>query len=381
VFFGLYVGQNYVAIRRAQGCILTPCENGGVCVNDGIGRSVCDCLNGFTGSHCQVPVGFAPLPPSASSCDCLNGGSCVNSVGSPSHCRCTKGHYGLKCEKGFPAGFISGSHNDNIRGIAADTAGNVYIAGDTTSLQMAASDSSSSSSAVRLANPNYNLQANAPSQQVFVAKYGYQNNFTLDWVKMYGTHGEEACVGLVVSPANGIFVLGTIRAPQQFASIFSFYNDPLNAVNSWDPFILNLNTADGSLLQTPKLFTYAGSQLATSIAIAPSLGLIAVSGSNDGGVYYSPSDSPAGSTAFAAGMSNTDTFLLVVHFNMTVFFFKSFGSNQIDNPAALSFDSTGNQFVLFSMSRSLLLLFSFFALILVLLSFLPLFSLSLFSAN
>ena len=39
-------------------CLADPCQNGGVCV-DGVNEYSCDCLDGYSGVHCET--GLWPL--------------------------------------------------------------------------------------------------------------------------------------------------------------------------------------------------------------------------------------------------------------------------------------------------------------------------------
>lgn len=53
-------------------CVLTPCQNGATCRNFVNGTYECQCLEGFEGENCIVPVGPACLHEEP----CLNNGTC-----------------------------------------------------------------------------------------------------------------------------------------------------------------------------------------------------------------------------------------------------------------------------------------------------------------
>jgi Notch-like protein len=57
-------------------CTYNYCQNGGVCVSNNEGGYTCNCVNGFSGTNCQVN-----LQQIAHIClsQCQNGGACVPS--------------------------------------------------------------------------------------------------------------------------------------------------------------------------------------------------------------------------------------------------------------------------------------------------------------
>lgn len=69
---------------------VSPCENGGTCVN-GLTSSTCQCVLGFVGAHCEVEVNNC-LPNI-----CENGGTCTNGVNTFA-CTCPEGFTGLNCQ-------------------------------------------------------------------------------------------------------------------------------------------------------------------------------------------------------------------------------------------------------------------------------------------
>ncbi|KAI9556627.1 hypothetical protein GHT06_016417 [Daphnia sinensis] len=70
-------------------CVLTPCQNGATCRNFVNGTYECQCLEGFEGENCIVPVGPACLHEEP----CLNNGTC-----SKDGCNCLPGYEGPQCE-------------------------------------------------------------------------------------------------------------------------------------------------------------------------------------------------------------------------------------------------------------------------------------------
>lgn len=86
-----WMGRN--CETRRNFCQGNPCQNGGVCTNQG-GSHHCSCPPGFIGPNCE----FA-----GSSCDsspCRNGGTCVNNAdGTEFACLCPAGTTGKTCEQ------------------------------------------------------------------------------------------------------------------------------------------------------------------------------------------------------------------------------------------------------------------------------------------
>lgn len=74
-----------------------PCVNG-LCFNTGQGSYTCECVLGFTGVNCDIPVSDCSTAP------CRNGGTCSQSPpGSNYTCDCPLGFTGLNCEKPISA--------------------------------------------------------------------------------------------------------------------------------------------------------------------------------------------------------------------------------------------------------------------------------------
>ncbi|TSN12231.1 Sushi, von Willebrand factor type A, EGF and pentraxin domain-containing protein 1 [Bagarius yarrelli] len=88
-------------------CHTAPCLNGGTCV-DAVNDFRCDCVSGFSGKLCQVDEDECESNP------CLNGATCKDEVGSYT-CRCPPGFNGTRCETEMSSSFnldfeVSGIH-------------------------------------------------------------------------------------------------------------------------------------------------------------------------------------------------------------------------------------------------------------------------------
>ncbi|XP_033636703.1 sushi, von Willebrand factor type A, EGF and pentraxin domain-containing protein 1-like [Asterias rubens] len=71
-------------------CASNPCHSGSVC-QDKPGYYTCQCLDGFTGQHCEININECETAP------CLNGGSCVDGIGTFT-CVCLPIFGGRLCE-------------------------------------------------------------------------------------------------------------------------------------------------------------------------------------------------------------------------------------------------------------------------------------------
>lgn len=71
---------------RTQYCALSPCKNGGTCVQDPSNsfNGTCTCTLGFSGNLCDVGLACNPNP-------CQNNNRCLTLNGLP-YCLCTNGY-------------------------------------------------------------------------------------------------------------------------------------------------------------------------------------------------------------------------------------------------------------------------------------------------
>ena len=83
---------------KENSCNNSPCINGGVCtsLNDEDTLYTCSCPNKFSGKNCEITDGNQGT--SCSSINCINGGRCqLNSFNQP-ECICLNGFSGTMCE-------------------------------------------------------------------------------------------------------------------------------------------------------------------------------------------------------------------------------------------------------------------------------------------
>lgn len=71
-------------------CKTNPCGNGNICINEQNGYS-CQCLNGYSGTNCDIPPDFCKVN------GCKNGASCISNFDSYS-CVCDSSFTGPICE-------------------------------------------------------------------------------------------------------------------------------------------------------------------------------------------------------------------------------------------------------------------------------------------
>lgn len=90
-----YSGKN-CEIDIGPPCRSNPCYNSGKCIEDSRGDYVCNCLVGYTGSHCETEITINPL---CENKPCLNDGICKVIAGtSKIECDCAEGYTGTRCE-------------------------------------------------------------------------------------------------------------------------------------------------------------------------------------------------------------------------------------------------------------------------------------------
>jgi len=82
-----------------------PCQNGGTCINNGLGKFRCYCRPTYTGQRCETAITACTVNP------CQNGGSC-EVVGSGYKCICRPEYTGVQCGTGYdPCGFFHCQNN------------------------------------------------------------------------------------------------------------------------------------------------------------------------------------------------------------------------------------------------------------------------------
>ncbi len=173
--------------------------------------------------------------------------------------------------------FLGGSGTDTAQAVAADSAGNLYVAG---------------SSGASWGEP---LRAHAGGDDAFVAKLSAAG--VLQWVTFLGSSDDDAAEAVAVDATGDVWVAGTSDAT---------WGSPLNAHagGDHDGFVARLDTS-GNLVW----HTFLGSSLADEAkALAVSeTGAVFVAGTSKG-TWGSPISAHAGSNeVYVARLENSGT--------------------------------------------------------------------------
>ena len=85
----------------ANDCASAPCENGGTCADE-VGRFLCSCAPGFSGTTCAVNIDDCVSHP------CAHGGTCIDGIASYT-CECAAGWEGTNCTRSIDDCVLAGS--------------------------------------------------------------------------------------------------------------------------------------------------------------------------------------------------------------------------------------------------------------------------------
>ncbi|CAF0782126.1 unnamed protein product [Brachionus calyciflorus] len=83
---------------RILGCLSSPCQNGGQCVDVQNGTYACLCAPEYTGANCETKKQCVETYDYCSSLPCLNGGTCIRGTNCTFNCNCTNDYSGPYCQ-------------------------------------------------------------------------------------------------------------------------------------------------------------------------------------------------------------------------------------------------------------------------------------------
>ena len=202
----------------------------------------------------------------------------------------------------------SGSAGKDIKGIALDEKGNIYISG------YFIADFSIGSSTIY----------SAESYDIYIAKF--TSNGELAWMRSIGNEQQEIPAGIAVQGKN-VFVSGSYR------NTLKYETDSISAVNNTDIFILNLDTA----ANFGWLKTAGGKGFEYPRSIAASDNLLFVSGQFLDTCYFD--------NQFVIGQKSSDVFTAAYNTNGDVKWVKAGLGNYGNYPNAMCADKSGNAYI------------------------------------
>ncbi|KAI4495639.1 hypothetical protein M0802_008474 [Mischocyttarus mexicanus] len=91
--YARYSGNN-CQIDNGSPCLVNPCRNGGICIEDKKGDFTCNCQPGYTGASCESQLGVRLCEESP----CKNNGVCLALADNEYKCECSSGWTGKNCE-------------------------------------------------------------------------------------------------------------------------------------------------------------------------------------------------------------------------------------------------------------------------------------------
>lgn len=95
-------------------CFSTPCQNGGICMNDSNSSYTCECPLGYYGDRCQNRNPCQPDP--------CHGSICINTSSSSYVCQCKGGYYGRNCDQ-----YSACLSAPCLNGATCTSAGDIYL--------------------------------------------------------------------------------------------------------------------------------------------------------------------------------------------------------------------------------------------------------------
>ncbi len=208
-----------------------------------------------------------------------------------------------------------GSVNDDlVSSVAADSAGNIYVAGSFRQLVDFGGGNSKT--------PN-------GGSDFFVARY--DRTGTLSWVKSFGGTGDDDALDLAVS-GTLVWVVGTFKSPNIMLQVTHTNTTSGTA----DGFAMTLNTSDG-VPQTSERFGGPQDDTIASIAIADD-GFAFILGSYKGTPTYGTQPQPN------SNVGSVDGFLMRISNTLVRSWFFRFGNAL--NETGVAVDNAGNDAVI-----------------------------------
>ena len=242
------------------------------------------------------------------------------------------------------ATYFGGSGNDVSRGIAVDTSGNVYIAGNTSSQNLPNTGGS-----VQAAYGG-EIPSHEETGDAFVAKYTAAG--ALAYVTYFGGSADEAALGIAVDAAGNAYVTGYTNSTNfkttsnAYQTSFAGQGRGSQYHEGGDAFLVKLNPAGNSLLYS----TFFGGALddrGTAIALDPA-GNIYIAGNTLS--TNLPVTSGALQPSYKGGnttdiISDGDIFVAKFSTSGTLMYSTYLGGAGGDSPTAIAVDAAGNAYI------------------------------------
>lgn len=236
--------------------------------------------------------------------------------------------------------FLGGSGDDSLNGIAVSPAGDIYVAGTTTSYDLSVSmftvDPKSEFAAYVeyctmqiLVEGDITSTVNCGNVDAFVA--GLTWNGALSFMHYMGGKGYDAANGIALDSGSGPVVVGTTSSSSLFPKVGAAFNDTISG--SYDAFITQYDYSGAWTAST--YFGGTGSESANAVAIG-SDGNIYITGSTDS------SDLPTLMAYKSTVAGKSDAFVAKLYPGLSALAYSTYvGGAETDTAYGISVDTWG----------------------------------------